>query len=259
MNEKRMIAIEKIAENVRKDCQNNDYGVQNVFECVKKLEYRIIRYPFSQDAFLGLAMIKEGERIVISNSSQILSREIFTIAHEIGHHQLHIEENGINIIQDNRFMEKDTLEVEADYFAACYLMPREKVINYIRLELESKPIEKWNGLEIAKLQTTFNVSYDMVLNRLESLEIINENMKARLHNDKIEHTVTTLLGIIDGNVDLCKKSEVIKIPSEFIEWVISNYKDKLIPFNSLEFALNKIGLKAEDFQIKEEFENEEDI
>jgi len=258
MKESRMIAIEKQAEKVRKDCQISGCGVSNIFECVQRLEYRVIRYPFKQDTFLGLAMIKEGERIVISNSSQILAREIFTIAHETGHHILHIEENGLNIIQDNCNTEKNNLEIEADYFAACFLMPAEKVRSYIRLELQNKPPQSWSGLEIAKIMTAFNVSYDTVLNRLEFLKIIDENLRARLFDEKIQNTVTKLLNIINGNSDLCKKSEVTKIPAQFIEWVVNNYKNKLIPYGSLENALSKVGLKPEDFQIEKDFENDED-
>jgi len=34
---------------------------------------------------LGFSTIFEGKKIIVSNSSEILSRENFTIAHELGH------------------------------------------------------------------------------------------------------------------------------------------------------------------------------
>ncbi|KJS89313.1 MAG: hypothetical protein JL57_08140 [Desulfosporosinus sp. BICA1-9] len=46
---------------------------------------------------------------------------------------------------------------------------------------------------------------------------------------------------------MCKSSEAKKIPAEYLEWVISNYYDKLIPRKSLETALDFVGLKADDF------------
>jgi len=55
------------------------------------------------------------------------------------------------------------------------------------------------------------------------------------------------LSAIKGNSDLCRSSEAKKIPAEYLEWVISNYYDKLIPRKSLETALSYVDLNADDF------------
>ncbi len=77
MNKSRQLEIERAAENVRDECAVTDYGFQNIFVAAEKVGYRVIRYPIGSDAFLGFALIKDTERIIFSNSSQILSREIF--------------------------------------------------------------------------------------------------------------------------------------------------------------------------------------
>ena len=258
MNRNRQLAIEKIAESVRGECSVTDYGFQNIFEAAEKIGYRVIRYPIGTEEFLGFALIKDTERIIFSNSSLILSREIFSVAHEIGHQELHLSEQGRTIIRDDDFNDRDEYEIEANYFAACLLMPIEKVDKFIRLELSDKNVSSWNGLDIARIQTTFNVSYDMVLIRLKSLEIIDDILLDKLKLEKMEQTTSKLLKAISGNIDLCSPTEAKKVPAEYLEWVISNYNEKLIPKKSLEVALNFVDLKAEDFEnSQEDIEDEE--
>lgn len=260
MNKSRQLVIEKLAENVRDECNVQDYGFQNIFESTEKLGYQVIRYPIGNEAFLGFAIIKDSERIIFSNSSLILSREIFSVAHEIGHQKLHLSEQGKTIIRDDDFNDRDENEIEANYFAACLLMPKEKVDKFIRLELNEKKTDTWNGLDIARIQTAFNVSYDMALIRLKSLDVLDEPIFDKLKLEKMEKTTTKLLNAINGNSDLCRSSEAKKVPAEYLEWVISNYNDKLIPIKSLELALNYVDLNAEDFEIPaEEHNNDESV
>ena len=261
MNKNRQLAIEKNAENARDECNVTDYGFKDIFEASEKIGYRTIRYPIGADAFLGFALIKDSERIVFSNSSLILSREIFSIAHEIGHQRLHLTDQGRTLIKDDDFSDRDELEVEANYFAACLLMPVNKAEKFIRLELKDKSSENWDGLDIARIQTAFNISYDMVLVRLKALGILNDGIIEKLRMEKIEQTASKLLNVIGGNVELCKATEVKKVPAEFLEWVISNYNEKLIPKKSLETALNYVDLNADDFAIsnKENSDEEESL
>ncbi|MEA4846516.1 MAG: ImmA/IrrE family metallo-endopeptidase [Clostridiaceae bacterium] len=258
MNKSRQLIIEKNTENVRVECNVTDYGFKDIFEASEKLGYRTIRYPVGAEAFLGFALIKDSERIVFSNSSLILSREIFSVAHEIGHQRLHLSEQGRTLIKDDDFNDRDELEVEANYFAACLLMPMDKVEKFIRLELKDKNIENWNGLDIARIQSVFNVSYDMVLIRLKALKILGDAIIEKLKMEKIEQTASKLLNVIGGNTELCKTTEVKKIPAEFLEWVISNYNEKLIPRKSLEAALRYVDLNADDVNINDHQQHEEE-
>jgi len=157
-----------------------------------------------------------------------------------------LDKDGLTLIKDDDFSDRYKHEVEANYFAACFLMPREKVHLFIRHELHDKLVTEWNGLDIAKIQSVFNVSYDMVLYRLKSLGILNSNMLDNLQEDKFENTATRLLKAIKGNIDLCKPTEVKQIPVEYLEWVITNYKEKLISINNLGSLLNYVDLNVED-------------
>ena len=252
MNSNRRLDIEKLADNIRDECNVAGYGFKDIFEAAYRLGYKVIRYPIGSDAFLGFSLLKDTDRIIFSNSSIILSREIFTIAHEIGHQKLHLSEQGITMIKDNDLENRDEAEIEANYFAACLLMPDEKVNKFIRFELDDKDVFSWTGWDIARLQTAFNVSYDMVLYRLKSLDKLNDTLFDKLQSEKIEKTATRLLKAISGNSDLCKTTERIMVPEEFLEWVITNYNNKLIPIESAKKALDYIKLDIEELDLYEE-------
>ncbi len=249
MNKTSQLSIEKLANIVRNECQVFGYGIQNIFADVEKIGYEMIRYPIGEDSFLGFSLIKEDGKIIFTNSSSILSGEIFSVAHELGHHTLHLNKDGLTLIKDDDFNDRDELEVEANYFAACFLMPREKVQLFIRHELHDKPIAEWNGLDIAKIQSVFNVSYDMVLFRLKSLGILSSNLLEQLQIVKFEITAKKLLRAIKGNIDLCNATYAKQIPAKYLEWVITNYNEKLVSIKNLNSLLKYVDLNVDDIDV----------
>ena len=46
--------------------------------------YKLLRYPLGENADLGFVIKKNNDIVVFTNSCSRLSREIFTLAHEIG-------------------------------------------------------------------------------------------------------------------------------------------------------------------------------
>ena len=92
-------------------------------------------------------------------------------------------------------------------------------------------------MDIARIMSEFNVSFDMALNRLESLGVIDTDQKTRLDNAKIEMKVGNLLRGVGGNSRLNVASEVIDIPYEYIDYVIYNYNHNAVPKDTLERVL----------------------
>ena len=54
-------------------------------------------------------------------------------------------------------------------------------------------------MDIARVMSAFGVSFDMALNRLESLDVINLNQKLCLDNEKTKKKVGNLLRSVGGN------------------------------------------------------------
>lgn len=69
---------------------------------------------------------ENGKPLIAISKNSSYNRRIFTIAHELGHHFLHKNEDEILFRNsENEFVTEDhrKIEKEADYFAGCLLIP----------------------------------------------------------------------------------------------------------------------------------------
>ena len=93
-----------------------------------QLGIRVRREPFD-GKLSGLLKRAEGGAILGVNSQHPMSRQRFTIAHEIGHYLLHSEDLhvdhgiGIRFRDDTSSQAIDDAEIEANQFASHLLMP----------------------------------------------------------------------------------------------------------------------------------------
>lgn len=124
--------------------------------------------PLSEN-LSGMA-VKQGEqKFMIVNSSHRLSKQHFTIAHELYH--LFIQKDFIvEVSHAGRFDKKDKIEYEADWFAAYLLMPEDGVLSLIPAEELSK--NKITLETIVKIEQYFSCSRLALLNRLAGLDLI---------------------------------------------------------------------------------------
>ena len=255
---KREIRIK--ADSFREKCKISRYGIMDLFKECERCGYKLIRYPLGDNADLGFAAKKDEDIIIFTNSSNRLSREIFTLAHEIGHVVLHFGD-GSSFIDDNITIagkSTDEKEQEANYFAACLLMPADDVSRFLDLEVSSDEKVELSAMDIARIMSEFSVSFDMALNRLESLGKIDSNQRLRLDNEKTEKKVGNLLRSASGNVRLNIPSEEIGIPYEFIDYVIYNYNHNAIPKETLDKALDCYQLSFDDISDKISIRPEEE-
>ena len=247
MFEDRKREIRKKADSFREKCKVSRYGIIDLFRECERLGYKLIRYPLDENADLGLVLRKDNDIVIFINSSSRLSREIFTLAHEIGHIILHIDTENTFIDNQKTITDgsKDEKEQEANYFAACLLMPEDEVDRFIDLEL---PDFK-NGLsaiDIARMMSEFNVSYEMTLNRLESLGKIEKEQRIRLDTERTKISVGNLLRSIGGNARLNLAEKETDLPYEYIDYAIYNYNHNVIPKETLEKVLGYYHLSLED-------------
>ncbi len=92
------------------------------------------------EEFCGVYMVVKKTKIIFVNANLRLSRKNFTTAHELGHHFLgHALQNGTILCDKNAVFgqNKPEQEKEADYFAACFLMP-ENLVKQKRAEFFRK-------------------------------------------------------------------------------------------------------------------------
>ena len=248
MNRSREKEIRRKANEIREQCTTTRYGIANLFRDCKNLKIQLFRYPMGEDADLGFTLKRDNDTIIFTNTSIRLSREIFTLAHEIGHAVLHFESMDAFFENNSTVADLDTdeKEQEANYFAACLLMPQEKVEGFIDFEIEdSKNI---SARDIAKMMVEFNVSFEMVVNRLLSLQFINEHEKILLNVAKVEAKVGNLIKSVGGGSALNRPSEEILIPEQYSQYALYNYNSGAMPKETLEKVLGYYHLSLEDFE-----------
>lgn len=247
---KREIRIK--ADCFREKCKISRYGIIDLFKECERLGYKLLRYPLGENADLGFTVKRDNDIIIFTNSCSRLSRELFTLAHEMGHVILHLEDDN-SFIDDHVTISgssTDEKEQEANYFAACLLMPSDDVDRFIDLEIQNFHDKGLSAMDIARIMSEFNVSFDMALNRLESLNIIDPQQKLCLDNERIEKRVGNLLRSVGGNARLNVPSNEIDIPFEYIDYVIYNYNHNAVPKETLEKVLACYHLTIDDVRDK---------
>lgn len=252
MQESRRREIRIKADSVREKCKVSRYGITDLFKECERLGYKLLRYPLGENADLGFALVKGNDKVIFTNTSSRLSREIFTLAHEIGHVTLHMSK-GEKFIDDNATISgrsTDEKEQEANYFAVCLLMPADDVERFLDLEIADFSKTGLSAMDIARIMSEFNVSFETALNRLENLGKINVDERVRLDNERNQKRVGNLLLSVGGKAKLNEASECIALPYEYIEYVIYNYNHNAIPKETLERALGYFQLTIDDISDK---------
>lgn len=239
------LEIEKEARELRRKFNVETYGIQDIFSFVEKMDIDLIRYPFGKDVLCGLAAIFEGKELIVSNSSEILAREIFTVAHELAH--LLFDKEALNedfkVDFNLQGQAENISERRADFFAACFLMPESFLRDYLKYEIKKAP-SKIGGFDIIRIQVEFNVSYAAAVERLKDTGLIGQDQAKRLYDERNRYSATGLFRMLNEDEKLLRPTDKIKVPARFLEYVISNYENNYIPYSSLEKALRLVNIDA---------------
>jgi len=145
----------------------------NIEEIAKSRGLKIIGYPLGDDVS-GLLSIQNGEGTIGYNQTERnIPRRRFTIAHELGHYELHRDQSDLFV--DKQFIYrsqnssdtpvKKEMEHEANLFASSILMPT----SLLRREIEKYDISEEG---IKQLAEVFKVSTTAMSIRISSLGLI---------------------------------------------------------------------------------------
>lgn len=120
----------------------------------------------------GILYREDERRVILVNENHSLPRKRFTIAHEIGHLQLHRGDPihvdstfRINLRDPRSATAEDIEEVEANAFAANLLMP----VTWLRAEPSYSSLDLNDDTEVLKLADRYQVSRQAMLVRLTTL------------------------------------------------------------------------------------------
>ena len=151
-------------------------------ERLAELCHASIRYePFEGELSGMVHRRPDGSGVIGVNSSHSVTRQRFTIAHEIGHFLLHTDED-VHIDEKRPIGRRDDLssqavdacEIEANQFAAELLMPESLVREFVR-NLGSNHPETSVEEAIEELARAFRVSQLAMTYRLTNLRIVRSD------------------------------------------------------------------------------------
>lgn len=159
-NEKR---IQAIAAQFRHRLGLGEAPIANLFQAVEEIGLKVLRSSIPIQDFFGLSAYSdtEGAFVLVNTYNVTIESQLFTLAQEIGHLIFHRVEYQDTLISEGTKEEKALLEV-ADYFASHLLVPQaefERMYAYVQ--------------DVVKLKRHFRVSYQVILNRLASMGIID--------------------------------------------------------------------------------------
>lgn len=160
-----ILPIEAQAEKFRAE---RGFGIGlNLELFLRNLGVVVVFEPLGDDkAFSGMALKQGGECFMLVNSSVARGRQNFTIAHELYH--LFVQPNfHVRYCYTGRFGKQDDPEERnADYFAACLLMPKSRIMQAVA---DLAPGASLPLAAIVHLEQEFQCSRKALLARLVEL------------------------------------------------------------------------------------------
>jgi Zn-dependent peptidase ImmA (M78 family) len=139
----------------------------------RELGVDVVSKPLATDVSGLLIRPAEGATAIVVNERHAPVRQRFTIAHELGHLQLHkgrplvVDHVRVNLRDARSRAAVDIEEIEANAFAAELLMPRALILAAMHRVLDSTPA----GQLAADLAHGFGVSKEAAEYRLVNLGI----------------------------------------------------------------------------------------
>lgn len=170
--------IEKITIQILDEYNINELPVP-VNEIAVKRGLEIKAYDLGEDVS-GVLVIKDGLGFIGYNPTESKVRQRFTVAHELGHYELHNKQNESALFVDKEFkvefrnQDSSTGEMvrerEANAFAAALLMPEKLLIK----EIKNHHFELSDDNNLQELAKLFNVSLSAMTFRLMNLKLLNQ-------------------------------------------------------------------------------------
>lgn len=154
------------------DRHNVDGAPVPVREIAESMGLKLVEKPFPGN--VSGMLFRKGHRAVIGvNAAHAVTRQRFTIAHELGHFLLHERDEFIDQVMVDFRNEPSsagtaTQEIEANGFATELLMPEDLVRQEHESQVEAG-LEAESDEFIARMATSFEVSQEAMSFRLLNL------------------------------------------------------------------------------------------
>ena len=172
----------------------NDEPIRDLWALVRERDVNLAFHDFGPTGGDGLYCWNGETALIASNASLALSRlrQRFTVAHELGHHELHRQGDTPLLITDKDiFGRREPVEQEANAFAGHLLMPDPAIAR----SFQEWQVQQIDPTLIAHLMQRFGVSYEVTVYRLHNAGRTNAGQRDALLEAKRQLGVR---GICEG-------------------------------------------------------------
>lgn len=186
MDWKRRKQIANLVDGILQCNVLNRPPIELIRDIMNRRDIRFEERDEADDEFCGVYIVIGTAKIIFVNSNLYEPRKNFTIAHELGHHFLAhpLEDGAIICNKDTIFgSNKPEPEKEADYFAACFLMP-ENIIKQKKAEFDKNYYQQ---LGLFKDTQTHDKNKNLVEYLCKFFVVSKEAMNYRLEGMKIRY------------------------------------------------------------------------
>ncbi|PKL90757.1 MAG: DNA-binding protein [Candidatus Goldiibacteriota bacterium HGW-Goldbacteria-1] len=142
--------------------------INDICGLVESKGIKLFLFNENDDNLSGISLIHKGKYPAIAvnvNNEISVERQIFTVAHELGHIYMHRESFNVNEV-----LEIEKQEAEADRFGSYFLMPEKAFIAKLQ---ENKGLHWVHS--VLDIKRYFKVSYKTVLRRLIDMRLTDSN------------------------------------------------------------------------------------
>lgn len=182
----------------------------NIWKLIRELGVIVWRHDFGPDAGDGMYIRKGGHSLIIVNSERRASKQRFTAAHELGHHELHRHGHESFVVGDMDVSHsgKVPAEVAANAFAATLMAPPRAVL----AALGDTRGTKVGPIDVVALMGRFGLSYEASCWRARNAGAISLAHARRLLEEAGVESLLVQAGI-DEEADFPPGPE---LPPEFV-------------------------------------------
>lgn len=156
------------------------FDALDIWQLLDCIDVPVALHEFGDSAGDGLYLWENEEALIVVNASGRPSRQRFTAAHELGHHEMHrFEHSRLLIADENIFGSNAEREQEANAFAAYLLAPDEAV----RGAVGAARGAEITADRVVEVMGRFGLSYEAMIWRLVNIGLIKHAERDALVKD----------------------------------------------------------------------------
>ncbi|MGD1821840.1 MAG: ImmA/IrrE family metallo-endopeptidase [Pleomorphochaeta sp.] len=228
-----------------------------------QLNIILIETPIASDnnnpAFSAAMLYSENQGLAFIglNSADYYDNQLFSLSHELYHY---FTKSGYHLSRIND-EKNNQLELEANFFAAEFILPKDELLNIVIKEFKIKTLKniKLNIIIrfIAKLYCKWWLPYVYIIEELFEIKAITKNQRSELLEVDVRSTNSNFSKIckaINSDSFYLLNSITNKNTTSFeiIEVIIKNFEDNLISEDEFEQILQLFNLSPSDFGYESE-------